>query len=62
MHPRPASLIVAEPVHTPFLFDAYERGFLEIIWRPFDYTQAIHTADQAARDRAIRLANSTSNG
>ncbi len=62
MHPRAASLIVADPVDHPFLSDAYARGACGVIWKPFDFSQAIEmirAIDQAVRDRAIWLAESS---
>lgn len=58
MHPLAASLVVADPVDRPFLAGVYERGALAVLWKPFDFTREIrmiHTADQAARERALWL-------
>ena len=58
MHPLVGSLIVADPVDSPFLTRIYERGALGVLWRPFDFTREvrmIRTADQAARERACWL-------
>ncbi len=58
-HRRTASLIVAEPVDKPFLSDAFTRGACAVLWKPFDFIQAIdriRTLDQAAQDRAAWLA------
>ena len=55
-------LIAADPVDAPFLSDACTRGACGILWKPFDFTLAIHTvraAGQAARDRAALAAESS---
>ncbi len=62
-HRHTASLIVAEPVDKPFLSDAFTRGACAVLWKPFNFTQAIdriRTLDQAAQDRAAWLALATS--
>jgi DNA-binding NtrC family response regulator len=62
MHPRVPSLIVADPVDWPFLSDAFERGACGVLWKPFDSTQALEmilVLHQAARDRAVWLAESS---
>lgn len=59
LHRRVTTLIVADPVDSSFLSDACDRGALGVLWRPFDFTRAfemIHTARQAAEDRAMWLA------
>lgn len=61
MHPRVASLLIADPADWPFLSDAYDRGACGVLPRPIDYTQAlrlIRSAHQAARDRASVLDDS----
>jgi DNA-binding NtrC family response regulator len=58
-HRHTASLIVAEPVDKPFLSDAFARGACAVLWKPFDFMQAIdriRTLDQAAHDRTTWLA------
>jgi DNA-binding NtrC family response regulator len=58
-HPAVPALVVADPVDWPFLSDAYARGACAILWKPFDFVriiQMIGDMDQAARERAIWLA------
>ena len=54
MHPHAASLIAAEPVDAPYLTGAGELGACGVLWKPFDFAEAIRlirTADQASQDR-----------
>jgi len=56
LHPLVPFLIVADPVDSPYLEDAYARGACGVLWKPFDFTlviQMIRTVGQAARERAI---------
>ena len=56
VHPCVATLIAADPVDSPFLFDACSRGACGTLWKPADFGAAvglIRTADQASRDRAL---------
>ena len=58
-HPLVAAVVVAEVVDKPFLEGIYDRGVIGVLWRPFDFAREIrmiHTADQAARERAAWLA------
>jgi DNA-binding NtrC family response regulator len=59
MHPLAAALIVADPVDGRFLEDASARGACGLLWKPLGFMEAIEwirALDQAARDRAILLA------
>lgn len=65
LHPLAASLIVADPVDWQFLSDAYTRGACGVLWKPVDFIEAIErvrAADQAARDRAVWLAEQPLSG
>jgi DNA-binding NarL/FixJ family response regulator len=56
IHPCVATLVAADPVDSPYLFDAYSRGACGALWKPADFGEAvrlIRSADQASRDRAL---------
>ena len=54
--PHVAMLLLAEPVDSPYLHDAFLRGVCGVIWRPIEFdvaTDLIRTAHQASRDRML---------
>lgn len=59
LHRRIPVLIVAERADEPFLTDANQRGAFGLVWKPFDFARTvdlIRAADQAARERALWIA------
>jgi DNA-binding NtrC family response regulator len=59
LHPKVASVVIAEAVDEPFVSGAPERGVCAILWKPFQVAQfrrIIETAHDAAIERAAEKA------